>query len=112
MNTIAEKVRNFWKKKPKGAPTVTPTPQAPDYKAPTDQHRAATVLTRLRDVTVQAENRQLTLKGALPARRAVIVQAVKQDDYVTAEQEVGALGTDVQKAVAEKESWSALETGF
>lgn len=74
--------------------------QTPSYVAPTDPVRSATLLTRLRDLSVDATAQLLTLGGRLEARRAAIVQAVKADDHDKAGTLLDALEADLDKEKA------------
>lgn len=78
------------------APANTPaTP--PDYVAPTDKVRSATLLTRLRDLSVEATTQKLTLGGQLEARRAAIVQAIKADEHDSASTLLATLESDLDQ---------------
>ena len=89
------------------APPPPPVAPPPAYKPPVDKIQAMTLLTELRDLTVQADADQLTLGGALATRRAVVVQAVKDDDYATGRQALDALREDLEKEKQEKETQQA-----
>lgn len=65
------------------APPQTPPPGG-GYVAPTDPMKAASLLTRLRDLGQDASDWKITLGGNLAARRKAVTDAVNQDDYVTA----------------------------
>ena len=88
-----------------GSPSAQPATQAatttpPVYAAPTDKVRAATLLTRLRDLSLDATAQRLSLAGQLETRRAAIVQAVKDDDYAQADTLLGTLATELDQEKA------------
>jgi hypothetical protein len=88
------------------APQPTGPATAPAYVAPRDPAKAMTLLTRLRDLSLDATAKQLTLNGQLETRRAAIVQAVKDDDYDGAEAALDTLNADLadEKAARDLEA--------
>lgn len=64
---------------------------------PTDQVRSATLLTRLRDLSVEASAQQLSLDGQLEARRTAIARALNADDYDNADALLDKLSADLDK---------------
>ena len=78
------------------APATAPV-QTPAYVPPTDQVRSATLLTRLRDLSVEATAQHLSLDGQLEARRTAIARALKADDYDNADALLDTLSADLDK---------------
>jgi len=74
----------------------TTTPDQPAYKPPVDKIKAMTLLTELRDLTVMASTHHLHLNGNLEQRRAVIVKAVREDDYGTARAKLNSLESELE----------------
>jgi len=83
--------------------------QVPAYVPPTDPVRSATLLTRLRDLSVDATAQQLTLGGRLEARRAAIVQFVKADDHDNAGTLLDALEADLGQEKAQVRAKAAFD---
>ncbi|MCI0683077.1 MAG: hypothetical protein L0Y71_13330 [Gemmataceae bacterium] len=98
--------RIFGRKKKDQTPEYTPPP------APKDQSRTMTVLTRLRDVSLIADQEQLTLKGTYAERRKEVLAASKIDDYDVAEKGLDSLEQDIKKQAADKDVYDAAYAGI
>ena len=86
-----------------------PPPSTTPYRVPSDPGRTMGVLTRLRDLTLRAEAKKLTLKGKLPALRQIVIKAMDVDDYKKAETAL----TGIDKALVQAEKayakWDGTE---
>jgi hypothetical protein len=95
--------RNFWGKKKKKTPeTLT-----------TEEHgRASTILTRLRDLTGEAETAKVTLHGTLEGKRASIVQAVRENRFDDGEQQMVRLRNEFDSTVTDKNNWEKKKNDY